>query len=229
MLDLALLGSVLALAAAGAPHCVAMCAAPCALAAGSQRPQQLGFHVARVASYAALGGVAAASVGALARWAPQAEALRPLWTLLHIAALALGLWWLLRGQTLARDTQRGLWVGVASPAAGGSLRSWHGSGRGVARGVATGAAWAAWPCGLLHGALAVAALASSPPAGALLMAAFAVATSPALAAGPWALRRLGDRGRRRAVRLAGALLVASSGWALTHGLWVRFLAWCTSV
>lgn len=226
MLDLALLGSVLALAVAGTPHCVAMCAAPCALAAGTQRPQQAGFHLARVASYGGLGVLAAGSVGALARWAPQAEALRPLWVALHVAALALGLWWLIRGRTLARDNRRVAWVGVPVPAVGAAATS--SPGRGLVRGTSAGAAWALWPCGLLHGALAVAALASTLLSGGLLMAAFAMLTSPALVAGPWALRRLGERARGTAVRLAGALLVASSGWALSHGLWARFLAWCTS-
>ncbi|MCE2917403.1 MAG: sulfite exporter TauE/SafE family protein [Rubrivivax sp.] len=224
MLDLALLGSLLALGLAGTPHCAAMCAAPCALAAGNGRAPQTGFHVARLVSYGALGAVAAASVGALAQWAPQLAALRPVWVLLHAAALALGLWWLLRGRTYAAATRPWLSSTAVALPAGGSLRDW----RGVGRGVASGTLWAAWPCGLLHGALAVAALASTPASGALLMGAFAAVTSPALIAGPWALRRLGERGRAGAMRLAGGLLVLASAWALGHGLWHDYLAWCAT-
>lgn len=231
MLDLALLGSVAALAIAGTPHCVAMCAAPCAMAAGPGREQQAGFHAARVLSYAAVGALAAGSVGAMATWAPQAAMLRPLWVALHTAALGLGLWWLIRGQAAQRNAERRFGMStqtavVAMPAAGGGAAiRWQG----VGRGVGAGALWAAWPCGLLHGALVVAALASSPESGAGLMAVFALLTSPGLIAGPWLLRRLGERWRRMAVRLAGGLLVAASVWALGHGLWAPFVAWCRTL
>ncbi|WP_420714729.1 sulfite exporter TauE/SafE family protein [Roseateles sp. SL47] len=53
-----------------------------------------------------------------------------------------------------------------------------------------GLAWVAWPCGLLQSAFLVAALATSPVTGGLVMAAFALGSSPGLWAGPWLLRRL---------------------------------------
>jgi hypothetical protein len=36
----------------------------------------------------------------------------------------------------------------------------------------------------------------------------------------------GDAQRRLLTRMSGVLLAAASGWALTHGLWQRFVAWC---
>jgi sulfite exporter TauE/SafE len=88
------------------------------------------------------------------------------------------------------------------------------------------------PCGLLQSALVMAALGNSALAGASVMAAFALASSPGLMAAPWLFRALGrfggggDAQRRLLTRLSGLLLAAASGWALTHGLWARFLAWC---
>jgi uncharacterized protein len=102
------------------------------------------------------------------------------------------------------------------------------------RSAGAGMAWIAWPCALSQSALLVAALADTPAAGAAAMAAFAVASAPALVAGPWLwtqLRRLTagaalDAQATWPLRAAGALLAAGSAWALTHGLAARALAWC---
>jgi uncharacterized protein len=100
---------------------------------------------------------------------------------------------------------------------------------GPARAGAAGLAWVAWPCGLLYGALTMAALANGPLEGAAVMAAFALGSLPALAAAPLLLNRLtGTRAKAMAVRTAGALLAASSAWALGHGVWERVLAWCAT-
>jgi sulfite exporter TauE/SafE len=94
---------------------------------------------------------------------------------------------------------------------------------------ASGLLWFAWPCGLLQGALLVAALANTPLGAASAMAAFALASSPGLLLAPALLRKLLARPGRDtwAVRLAGLMLVAASSWALLHGLWDRVVAWCT--
>ncbi|MDP3083499.1 MAG: sulfite exporter TauE/SafE family protein, partial [Rubrivivax sp.] len=93
-----------------------------------------------------------------------------------------------------------------------------------------GSFWAAWPCGLLHSALVVAALAPSAAGGAAVMSGFALASAPGLAAAPWLWRRLGQAGdkvQRLATRLAGGLLVAAALWALLgHGAWDRVAAFC---
>jgi hypothetical protein len=84
---------------AGTPHCAAMCGAPCAALTGGRSPGTvLAFHLARVASYAIGGAVAAASMGALASLSQFSPAVRPLWTLLHALALALGMWLLWHGR-----------------------------------------------------------------------------------------------------------------------------------
>jgi len=77
---------------AGLPHCAAMCAAPCAAVTRGAGVPQAAFQLARVAGYAAAGAVAAAGIGALRDGLAQSAALRPLWTLVHLLALALGLW-----------------------------------------------------------------------------------------------------------------------------------------
>jgi sulfite exporter TauE/SafE len=82
----------------------------------------------------------------------------------------------------------------------------------------------AWPCGLLQSALVVAGLAASPAEGAGVMAAFAVASGVSLWLGPAMWLRLSGQAQaqRWAIRLAGAMLLAASGWALWHDLWLRF-------
>ena len=79
---------------AGTPHCAAMCAAPCAAvtrSCGSSATAQPVFHAGRLLGYAAAGAAAAYSMTAMQHWLSVVPALRPLLTLLHVAALALGL------------------------------------------------------------------------------------------------------------------------------------------
>ncbi|HRD97054.1 MAG TPA: sulfite exporter TauE/SafE family protein, partial [Rubrivivax sp.] len=98
-MDSALIASAALLGLAGTPHCAAMCGAPCAALTGAGSPAQVvAFHLARVASYAVGGAVAASSMGALASLAQFSPALKPLWTLVHALAFALGLWLLWYGR-----------------------------------------------------------------------------------------------------------------------------------
>lgn len=223
--DAALIASAAMLGLAGAPHCAAMCGAPCAAAVGGGGARAtVGFHAARLLGYAAVGGVAAASVGALAGLAAWSPALRPLWTLLQVLALALGAWLLWTGRQPAWLSALGRVPQAAAPQGWQRLR-------GPGRATLVGSVWFAWPCGLLHSALLVAAMTGGAAAGATAMAGFALASSPGLLAAPWALRRLTRGGgaaaaERWAARGAGALLVVAAGFALTHGLWAGFIAWC---
>jgi uncharacterized protein len=97
-----------------------------------------------------------------------------------------------------------------------------------------GALWAAWPCGLLHSALLVAAMTNTAVGGAAAMAGFGLASAAGLVWGPWLWGWLtrggtGERARRAeawAARIAGGMLAAASGWALTHGLWHDIAVWC---
>lgn len=187
MLDVALMGSAFLMGVAGSVHCVSMCAAPCAALTGGQRTPSAAFHAGRLASYSLAGAVAASSIGLLWQWEQAASWLRPLWLGLHLAVLALGLWLLWRGEQPLWMQRR--WGRAPS---GGSARSATG------RSSLAGLAWVAWPCGLLQSALLVAALATGPVTGALVMAAFAVGSSPGLWAGPWLLRRLAQARARPA-------------------------------
>lgn len=226
-MDAALAVSAALLGVAGAPHCAAMCGAACAAFGGRQpgSASSIAFHTARAAGYAAAGAVAAASVGALAQLGQWAPVLRPLWTLVHVAAFALGLWLLVTARQpawLERFGRR-----PAAPAAGGWQRL-----RGPTEAAVAGGLWFAWPCGLLQSALVVAALANGPAGGAAAMAAFAVASGAGLVAGPWLFTRLGGSaaagGSRWAVRAAGLMLAGASGWALGHGLWETVAAYCAT-
>lgn len=214
----------LALGAAATPHCAVMCGAPCAAITQGCGRSATGFHAGRLIGYMAGGAVAAWSVTLLGTWSQAAPVLRPLWTLLHLGFLMLGLWWLATGRQPALMRRSG-----AVPVRVFSRRT-----RSVRAGLA-GLAWVAWPCAALQGALLLAALAGSPEGGALVMAAFAVASAPGLAAAPWAWARWrAARGHALApqqmsalgFRVAGAGLALVSGWALTHGIWERFAAWC---
>ena len=94
-----------------------------------------------------------------------------------------------------------------------------------------GTLWALLPCGLLYSALLVAAMAGSVLDGALVMALFALGTSVTMTAGPWLWLRL--RGATPGdgawgIRLAGAALSVSSGWALWMGLVHNTAPWCAT-
>ena len=215
---------------AAIPHCAAMCAAPCAAVTrgcGPQASVQPAFQLGRVAGYALAGAVAASAMGALQQWSEFAPVVRPLWTLVQLAALALGLWMLLTGRL---PIVRLNGARAASPPVPQGWQRLHGP----ARSAGFGLAWVAWPCALTQAALMTAALADRAWGGAMAMAAFALASSPGLLVGPVLLRRLaGPRGETLAagtwpLRLAGFALVAASGWALGHGLWQRVGAWCAT-
>ncbi|MBB3193834.1 sulfite exporter TauE/SafE family protein [Roseateles terrae] len=243
MLELALMGSAFLMGMAGSVHCVSMCAAPCAAVTGGQGASAALFHGGRLVSYSLAGAVAASSIGLLWQWEQAAAWLKPVWLALHLAVLALGLWLLWRGEQPLWMQRRLSRTPSLLPSGGAS----HPSVRG--RSAAAGLAWVAWPCGLLQSALMVATLATGPVTGAMVMAAFAIGSSPGLWAAPWLLRRLaqtrpapagvsvihlegrmppnpGADGLRWATRLSGLLLSAAALWALGHGLWVQIRAYC---
>lgn len=236
---------------AGAAHCGAMCAAPCGIAChavggeAGRRRALWGLVGGRLVSYALAGGLAAALVNSLQWWAAGAAWLGPIWTLLQVALMGLGFYLLVAGRlprafdawaerTLRRRPEPAL-KGIPV----------------VTRGAALGVGWIAVPCGLLHGALLVAALASTPGEGALAMAAFAITSSAGLILGPrlwWrAVARpatVPDDGAGEvagpseatgawiepatALRLAGATLIASASFTLLMRVWEPFVAWCTT-
>ena len=231
----ALILSAVLMGLAGTPHCLAMCGAACtAVSGGGQTRLLAAFHLGRLLSYAAAGAVVAASVGSLAALGQSVAVLRPLWTLVHSAALVLGLYLLWRGHQPAWMAQLG---NARAPAALAHRGQQWQTIKAPARSAGVGLAWVAWPCGLLQSALLVAALANTPVQGAAVMAAFALASGLGLVAGPILWSRLaGGRGFGLgswalaadvwAVRLAGLMLAAASAWAMGHGAWASALAWC---
>jgi sulfite exporter TauE/SafE len=212
----------------GGPHCVAMCGAACAglgQAAGPRKNQAIfTFQAGRVLGYSALGALAAASLQGLGWLTVQSAALRPVWSMLHVAALVLGL-------LLVFKAEQPRWLERVGRSAWQRARAF-GQRSGSAP-MVLGMLWALLPCGLLYSAVLVAALAGSVLSGAMVMALFALGTSVSMVAGPWLWLRLrgdaafGGNGGV-GVRLAGAALALSAAWAL----WMAFAhdaaPWCVA-
>lgn len=227
--DGSLIVAALLLGLGGMPHCVAMCGAPCTLlAARSGARSQAWFHAGRLLGYMAAGALVASTVAGLADLRDTAPLLRPVWTLLHAAACAVGLWMLATARVpawRAVRTPAPQTVLLRTPQPAGHRAVWM---SGPALGLTAGLAWAAWPCGLLQTALLLAALSNDSFGGAAAMGVFALATAPALWCAPNLLRSWAgaDTARRTTVRISGLLLAAGSVWALTRDLWPRVAALC---
>ncbi|RRD58435.1 sulfite exporter TauE/SafE family protein [Comamonadaceae bacterium OH2545_COT-014] len=210
---------------AGGPHCIAMCGAACA-GIGTAAPGRTGaamglFQLGRLVGYSALGALAAASMQGLGWLTVHSAALRPVWSMFHLAAAAVGLMLLV----LARQP---VWLET------GARRVWQrvraATGRwGLGAPLGLGVAWALLPCGLLYSALLVAALSGNVASGAMVMALFALGSGVSLLAGPWLLLRLGANGRGPwSMRLAGLALLVTALWGLWMGLVHQQAPWCAS-
>lgn len=209
---------------AGGPHCAAMCGAACAgvtrVGRGSPARSMWTFQLGRLAGYAVAGGVVASAVQAFAWLSTQTAALRPAWTVFHLAVLAWGL-------TLLVLARQPAWAQQAGLAAWGRVRPLVQRSGGV---FAAGALWTFMPCGLLWSALLVASLSGGPVQGALSMALFAAGSSVGLIAGPVLLARIRSLGNRVrddwGTRAAGALLAGAAVFALWMDLSEKIAAWC---
>jgi len=232
-MDLTLAVTALLMGVAGGPHCVAMCGAACAGIGRTQAGQSTRalwvFQAGRLVGYSALGALAAASMQGLGWLSVHSAALRPVWTLFHVAAALLGLmlFWQARQPVWLEESARKVWRGVRS--ATGNLKG----GAALAPIGLMGVLWALLPCGLLYSAVLVAAMTSSAAQGAGVMALFALGSSVSLLAGPWLWLRLRGNGRGEgsgqwAIRIAGLALLASSVWALWMGLVHDTAPWCLS-
>lgn len=212
---------------AGGPHCLAMCASPCAAVAqagaSSAGASLAWFMLGRLLGYAALGALVAAAMQGLGWLTVYSAALRPLWSLFHAFAFTLGLWLIWRAE-MPQWTQvwgRLTWQGIQTLAARlGSAR--------IGAPLMTGIFWAMLPCGLLYSALVVAALTAQAWQGALTMGVFALTSGAVLALGPWVLLRWGRSLRVPAIamRAAGLALSLSSAAALYLGLFHNQAPWC---
>jgi sulfite exporter TauE/SafE len=225
---MSLLLSALFMGLVGGPHCVAMCNTACVgvvrACAPHQKRSMVLFQTGRLAGYAALGAVAAASVQGMGWLTTQSVAWRPIWSLFHLAVLATGLW-------LFMQAAQPRWMAAGGQRVWQGLRHWASS-RGVAAPLSLGAMWALMPCGLLYAALMLAALAHEPVQGAAVMAAFAVGSGVSLVAAPWLLVRgmkiLRLEQGAWPLRIAGLALAVSSGWALWLSWFHNAAPWCVA-
>ncbi len=216
----------------GGPHCVAMCGAPC-LGISRWTPERplhslLRFQFGRLLGYAALGAVAAASMSSLAWLTVHSAAFRPVWTMVHVLAVLVGLLlvWRANQPLWLNQAAQGLWQRVASPARRQAFQQ-HPWGA-----LVLGMAWALLPCGLLYSALLVALFSGGPWQGALVMISFALGGGVMLTMGPllWLkLQRhpnLSARWSDMGTRLAGLTLSVTAGWGLWMGLVHDQAPWC---
>ena len=228
--DAALLGALFAAGlVGGVGHCAGMCG-PFVLAQAEARlaavpAARLGefhrvagaallpYHLGRLTTYAGLGGAAALLAG-------QATELTGLRWLSAALLLAAALFFLGYG------VQR-LWPALRRPRRGGEgpwARRLGAFARPLFarplgwRGYALGVALGFLPCGLLYGAVAVAAASGHALTGALGMAAFALGTVPGLVAVGWLGHVAGRRWHGAAARIAPALMLANAGL-------LGFMAW----
>lgn len=213
----ALLASAFAMGLTGSAHCAMMCGPISSVLCGP-RPARasasrglvaVGYNAGRIASYGAIGlfvgwvgGAAAAGSLDAVRFGFRALAAVCLLTVgLHLAGLP----------SFARALEAAgapLWRRVAPVARRLlPLRSpWHA--------LAAGGLWALMPCGLLYGAIALAASAGSAQGGAAAMAAFGAGTLPImLGTGALAMRAGRALARGWVRRTAGLLMLAFGLWS----------------
>ncbi len=250
-----LLFSALLMGIAGGPHCLAMCGSACM---GMTRwPGQSAarslclFQTGRLIGYAALGAIAAMSMNTVGWLASETPVLRPMWSMMHVAAVLWGLWliWHAEQPLWLSRTANAIWKRVSRHA-----------GRADSHSLSTlwlGMAWALLPCGLLYSALLVAAFTSGALQGAMVMAAFALGGGLALTVFPWFWSQLKHwifnwgqlfnwgqvpinnwnnwnltpikNSLHLGTRVSGLLLTVTAGWGLWTGLTHTASPWCLPV
>lgn len=215
--------SALVMGVVGGPHCVVMCGAACAGIARAAEPRSAralwAFQCSRLIGYSTIGAIAGGTVQGLSWLGQHTQVLRPVWTLMHVAALLLGLLllWQARQPALVDAWGQYVWRRMR-PVMNrlGPRAPWL-----------LGAGWALMPCGLLYSALLVASLTADALQGALTMAAFALGTMLSLVSAPWLLLKLKDlRSGGWGIRLAGLVLVVISSWAIWKGVTNPTGLWC---
>lgn len=183
-----LLAAAFALGLFGSVHCVAMCGGLASVLAGGIRPDLkkthggprwsilAGFHVGRIATYAAVGAL----VGGLTLFAVESASLRfaqaALRALSGVLLVGVGLYLagMFPGFAVIERAGAPLWKRL-SPFASRLLPVR--SGRSA---VALGALWGFVPCGMVYTALALGATTGSPLRSAWVLVAFGAGTTPAL-------------------------------------------------
>ncbi len=226
----------------GGAHCLVMCAAPCSVLLNSSNAPEDGgsvhvvqfmpkrpsifrpalFHLGRIIGYSLVGAMAAYAMERLAWFSQGTSALRPFWSILHVAIIAWGLMMVfqLNSPAWMERTGRKLWAWIQPIVArpGGIF--------------AVGCGWAFMPCGFLYSAFLLAALSGGPVAGAQSMAMFALGSGLWLWTGHWAWLHMRNRLRDPrwaawGMRLSGVVLIALGSTALWWGVVHQQQApWC---
>ncbi len=211
-LDPAVLTTAFLAGLLGSGHCFGMCggiaAGLGAMSKGRAIVPALQFNLARLASYAVLGLVAAAVLGGVSGLMPIARWLRLL-TAVMIMLIGLKFLFNFRGVEFIERGGAGLWNRIMPLAVRAGNRQ-DTLGR-----IILGACWGLIPCGLVYSVLMTAASTANPVSGALAMMAFGAGTLPAMlgltAAAPALAAFLEDRTVRR---LIGFALVVLALWTI---------------
>lgn len=211
-LDPAVLTTAFLAGLLGSGHCFGMCggiaAGLGAMSKGRALVPALQFNLARLASYALLGLIAATILGGVAGLMPVGRWLRILTAMM---ILLIGLKFLIDfgGLAFIERGGAGLWKKILP------LAMKAGSRQDAAGRLLLGACWGLIPCGLVYSVLMTAASTANALGGALTMLAFGAGTLPAMlgltAAAPALGTFLEDRTVRR---LIGFALVVLALWTL---------------
>jgi sulfite exporter TauE/SafE len=211
----------------GGFHCIAMCSGLSQIAISPRASRtadwraEFTYLAGRIAGYSAL-GLAVASAGGALTWSSQSFSIfKAIWILLNALLLVFGglLVWTGRQPALVGGMARQIWDWIQP-----TIRKL--SSPGLSRPFIMGILWGLMPCGLLWSALALAVLAPTPVAGALIMAVFAISSSGYLTLIGRLRHRLqssaiGRLGEGFGTRIGGAMLAigaAAALWALATGL-----------
>jgi sulfite exporter TauE/SafE len=209
-LDPAVLSTAFLAGLLGSGHCFGMCggiaAGLGAMSRGRAVVPALQFNLARLASYAVLGLIAATVLGGVSGLMPWARWLRLL-TAAMILMIGLKFLFNFRGIEFIERGGAGLWKKILPFALkAGNRQDWIGR-------LLLGFCWGFIPCGLVYTVLMTAASTANPIGGAVTMLAFGAGTLPAMlgltAAAPALASFLEDRTVRRVI---GFALVVLAVW-----------------
>ncbi len=211
-LDPAVLSTAFLAGLLGSGHCFGMCggiaAGLGAMSQGRAVVPALQFNLARLASYAILGLLAATVLSGVSGLVPIGRWLRVL-TAVMILLIGLKFLFNFRGIEFIERGGAGLWKKILPFAMKAGSRQ-DALGR-----LLLGVCWGFIPCGLVYSVLMTAASTANPLGGALTMLAFGVGTLPAMlgltAAAPALASFLEDRTVRR---LIGFALVVLAIWTI---------------
>jgi sulfite exporter TauE/SafE len=214
-----LLSAALVAGFVGSGHCFGMCGPVVVLlenpanhmAGAPPLIKRLTYNIGRLCFYMLLGAIAGASSIVLTKIAGAGITLKVLRIVAAILVIALGLNLLFGLRSLAFLEKGGavIWRRLA-PLAKYVLPMTS-----LPRAFGTGFLWGALPCGLVYGAVAIAASSGGAASGALIMAAFWLGTLPALLLAGASAQKLSSLTRHLSFRrVAGVVMILIGVYAL---------------